>query len=94
MPLLATIIIGGLLALISIFNFKNRVLQKRITGISVLLVLVTCVWIYYYASFIPGTDINYGAGIFMPVLALVFCFLALRGIRKDEQLLKSAERLR
>ena len=33
-------------------------------------------------------------GIFLPIIALVFGFLALRNIQKDENLVRSADRLR
>ncbi|WP_256003914.1 DUF4293 domain-containing protein [Pedobacter deserti] len=93
-PLLITIVITGILFFVNIFNFRNRALQRRITGICMVLILVACGWMYYYASMISGTTFNYGAGLFMPVLGLIFSLLTMRGIRKDEQLLKSADRLR
>jgi succinate-acetate transporter protein len=37
---------------------------------------------------------NYGLGVILPSLSVLFVILALRGIRNDEKLIKSAERLR
>jgi len=37
---------------------------------------------------------NYGLGVILPSLSVLFVILALRGIRSDEKLIKSAERLR
>jgi hypothetical protein len=37
---------------------------------------------------------NYGIGVILPSLAILFIILALRGIRKDEMLVRSADRLR
>ena len=37
---------------------------------------------------------NYGLGVILPSLAVLFIILALRGIRKDERMIKSADRLR
>ncbi|MBE7179251.1 MAG: DUF4293 family protein, partial [Mucilaginibacter polytrichastri] len=33
-------------------------------------------------------------GAFLPTLAILFLILAIRGVRKDQALLKSADRLR
>jgi hypothetical protein len=38
--------------------------------------------------------IDYGLGMYLPVIALAFTFLANRGIKKDEDLVKSVDRLR
>ena len=37
---------------------------------------------------------NYGIGLILPSLAILFIILAIRGIRNDEKLIKSADRLR
>jgi ABC-type proline/glycine betaine transport system permease subunit len=37
---------------------------------------------------------NYGIGALLPSLAILFLILAIRGIRKDENLVRSADRLR
>jgi len=50
--------------------------------------------------FIEGNKTNdlvtmgYGIGYFGPIAALPFVFLANRGIKKDENLIKSLDRLR
>jgi hypothetical protein len=37
---------------------------------------------------------TYGIGMMLPLLSLIFCLLAIRGIRKDEELVRSADRIR
>jgi predicted branched-subunit amino acid permease len=37
---------------------------------------------------------NYGIGIMLPSISILFIILAIRGIKKDERLIKSADRLR
>lgn len=37
---------------------------------------------------------NYGLGVILPSLSVLFIILALRGIRNDEKMIKSADRLR
>lgn len=39
-------------------------------------------------------NFSLGFGLFMPILALVFNRLALRAIQKDEDLIKSVDRIR
>lgn len=88
--------IAVLLSLICIFQFRNRVMQKRLIMIDMVLIIATAVLSTLNASLLPGgitgSSIHIGSSLF--VLALLFCMLAIRGIRKDEQLLRSADRLR
>lgn len=95
-PLFASTILIGLMAFGNIFTFNNRTLQKRICNVVIILTVGLSFWISQSAQKIPGglTGASYNAGAFMPILAIIFCFLAIRGIRKDEQLIKSADRLR
>lgn len=90
------VIAACLLCLINIFIFRNRTLQKRIIIISIVLILVVAGILATYALKIPGgiAGATISAGAYMPVLSILFCTLAFRGIRKDEQLIRSADRLR
>lgn len=96
LPLIIFTAAVALLSLVNIFMFRNRLLQKRICIMIILGILALGVWIGWMASEIPGglENASYKAGTFLPLLALIFCILALRGIRKDEQLIRSADRLR
>ena len=88
--------IAILLCMVCIFQFKNRPMQKRLIMINMVLIVATAVLSVLNASLFPGgisgASLHMGAALF--VLALLFCTLAIRGIRKDEQLLRSADRLR
>jgi len=89
-------IFTGVVCLINIFNFKNRTLQKRIILLAILLILVIAGCLAGYAWQITdgmqGGSVGIGAAL--PALTLIFCALAFRGIRQDEQLIRSADRLR
>jgi len=89
-------IFTGVVCLYNIFNFKNRTLQKRIILLAILLILVISGCIAGYAWKITDgmQDGSLAIGTALPVLTLIFCALAFRGIRKDEQLIRSADRLR
>lgn len=95
-PLYITVIALGIMIIGVIFNFKRRTLQKRMIGFAIAMIAGLSFWTFNFAQRIPGglENATYKAGIALPLLAMVFCALAIRGIRKDERLLRSAERLR
>ncbi|MFA8301097.1 MAG: DUF4293 domain-containing protein [Hyphomicrobiales bacterium] len=94
--------IGGLiiaiLSLITIFLYKKRKLQMRLTSINVLIsiVVLALTFFLYTDSFAKdfAMNINYQAGIFMPIIALVCLIMAYRGINRDEKLIRAADRIR
>lgn len=96
MPLAVTNVAAITVSLLTIFLFRNRTLQKRLILASILLIVALYVLVYINLQYIPGdtAQFKFGLGIFLPPLAIIFCALAFRGIRKDEQLLRSADRLR
>ena len=71
-------------------------MQKRLIMINMVLIIATAVLTALNASLFPGGFSgalpHIASSLF--VLAILFCLLAVRGIRKDEQLLRSADRLR
>ena len=89
-------IAAAILCFAAIFFFKNRRLQKGIILVAILTIIVLGALCFYSAQELPGgfTGASIAAGTFLPLVALIFCLLAIRGIRKDEQLLRSADRLR
>lgn len=85
------------LSLVTIFIFKNRKIQL---WLALSLIILTCGFIvvsFYYSWFIIteyGAEIVPGFKMVIPLLMLVFAVLAYRGIRKDDRLIKSNDRLR
>ena len=96
MPLLISTIAIAVLCFVNIFNFKKRTTQKKIAMVTAVLIIGLSFWCSQQAKKIPGglEDANYNVGMFLPVAAIAFCALAVRGINNDEKLLKSADRLR
>jgi hypothetical protein len=97
--LIVMTVIGGGLALANIFLFRNRPLQLRlgylIIVFCILLPLVAGLLMYNEGSLnAPNVTIEDGFGIYMPLLALVLTVLANRFIKKDNNLVKSMDRLR
>lgn len=96
LPLLISVVAVSIMCFVNIFNFKKRKLQKQLAYATVVLIIGLSFWCSVYAKKIPGgVDIaEYGPGMYVAPLAIAFCLLAIRGINRDEALLKSADRLR
>lgn len=93
--LMISTILAGLISIVNIFNFRNRTLQKRVISLNVLLILGLSFWLSGLVKTVTDIkEINIEAGMFLPIVAIIFSLLALRGIKKDENLIKSADRLR
>jgi hypothetical protein len=82
------------IALIDIFLYKNRKLQGRLAFLGILLSLLN---IFLYLKEIHRFVENQGSHTITSVFVFmipVFFFLAMRGIYKDQKLVKSLDRLR
>lgn len=104
-PLVALTIASALIALVSIFLFKNRVRQMRVVAVAFLLGVVDLFLIFIWAvdSFVDQatqamacTDVHvtYGVATWAIIAAVVLMFLAQRFIKKDEEKVRAADRLR
>ncbi len=87
---------SAVLSIISIFLFKNRKLQFVLGRINILLNFFLLGVFVYWSLTVPGEmEISEkGIGMFVPVLSIVFLVLANKAIKKDEDLVKSVDRLR
>lgn len=89
--------ISALLILIIIFLFKNRKLQMKLTLFAILLLLLLNGAMFLVSDKyknLLSAEINFSAVFVLPLIAAIFLFLAYRGIKRDEQLIKSLDRLR
>lgn len=94
-------VMSFLLPFVAIFLFKNRQNQLKLTYVSLALsggVFATALfYILGISNFIPPAEdlsTSYGIGLIIPLVEMVFLFLASLGINKDENLIKSLDRLR
>ena len=90
--------ISAILSLIALFNFKKRKAQLSMIWANILVIIGLLAWMFYSIELLK-VDINetggmYAFGAFVPLVALVFLFLARSGIKKDVKLLKAYDRLR
>ena len=96
--LLVLFVVGAALALASIFLFKNRTLQMKISRFSliafVLAVVLAVVLFWQDQANLGGAVPADGLAAYMPLLSIVSAVLALRFIKKDEEKVKSMDRLR
>ncbi len=90
--------LGGILALVAIFLFKNRPLQKKlgygVLTLSILTMIVALLLVFQDDQSDLTSNINEQIGLGLPILVIIFTLLANRFIGKDEKLVKSMDRLR
>ena len=94
-PLLIVAALVGLLSLISIFLYKNRVLQRKLVRLNIFLSVVLLGGSAFFFFFNNATMISsYGIAAIFPLLILLFNILAASSITKDVKLVQSMDRLR
>jgi hypothetical protein len=89
-------LVSAALAFVAIFLFKNRKLQFVIGRLTILINLMLLGLLIYVSLTLPGeaSVSEKGIGMFIPILAILLLVLANKAIKKDEDLVKSADRLR
>ena len=87
---------SSVLSLISILNFKKRQLQFVLGRLNIILNFILLGLFVFRSLNISGeTDVSEkGIGMLVPVLSIVLLVLANKAIKKDEDLVKSVDRLR
>ncbi|WP_372792518.1 DUF4293 domain-containing protein [Lutibacter sp.] len=88
--------VSSVLTLIAIFQFKKRQLQFVLGRLSILTNFIILGIVIYFSQNLSG-EINVsekGIGLLIPILTVVFVVIANRAIKKDEELVKSVDRLR
>jgi peptidoglycan/LPS O-acetylase OafA/YrhL len=96
-PLSVIMVIVPLLALIAIFLFKKRRLQMRVTMLVLLLSLGTLILgAFYIIMFDRKIDITviWQVKAIFPLISAILAWLAYRSIMKDDQMVRSYDRLR
>jgi membrane protease YdiL (CAAX protease family) len=83
--------------LISIISFKNRKQQFVLNRLNLILNLILLGLFVYRSLNLSGETpavSEKGIGMFLPILSIVMLVLANKAIKKDEDLVKSVDRLR
>ena len=89
-------IASAILSILTVFLFKDRKLQFVIGRVIVLINLFLLVLLIYLSLTLSGeTSVSEkGIGMFLPILVILLIVLANKAIKKDEDLVKSVDRLR
>jgi hypothetical protein len=93
---LALFLGSAILALISIFKFKERKLQFVLGRLNIILNFILLGLFVYRSLNLSGETVvsEKGIGMLLPIFSIVFLVLANKAIKKDEDLVKSVDRLR
>lgn len=101
LTVLPLLVINGaiiLITMITIFSYKERIKQIRLLRIDMLLNMGLLVAIFVFYPYLLLNNIKldseFEVGAYIPIINLIFLFLANRFILKDEKLVRSADRLR
>ena len=89
-------IVSGLMSFVSIFLFKNRKGQFVLNRFNILINLILLgVLIYHLLTLSGETQVSEkGIGGVLPIIVIVLLVMANKAIKKDEDLVKSVDRLR
>jgi len=96
-PLTFGLIFGVIaLTIISILSFKKRKLQFVLNRLSIILNFVLLGVFVYRTLTLSGENLfsEKGIGVLLPIISIVFLVLANKAIKRDEDLVKSVDRLR
>ncbi|MTH15469.1 DUF4293 domain-containing protein [Flavobacterium sp. LC2016-01] len=95
-----TVLLGlsTMLTIISIISYKKRQNQFVMNRLNIILNLILLGLFVYRSLNLSGETVNAvsekGIGMFLPIVAIVLLVLANKAIKKDEDLVKSVDRLR
>ncbi len=87
---------SALLSIISIFRYKNRKSQFMLGRLNIILNFFLLGFFVYQSLSLSGETAvsEKGIGMLLPIISIVFLALANKAIKKDEDLVKSVDRLR
>ena len=88
---------SAVLSLITIFKYNNRQTQFVLGRLNIILNFILLGLFVYRSLNLSGetSDVSEkGIGMLLPIFSIVFLVLANKAIKKDEELVKSVDRLR
>ncbi|MFD0963346.1 DUF4293 domain-containing protein [Pseudofulvibacter geojedonensis] len=94
--ILGLFIVSAIMSLVSIFMFKNRKSQFVINRLNIILNFILLIVLVYQSLSLSGeAEVSEkGIGMILPIVSIVLLVLANKAIKKDEDLVKSVDRLR
>jgi len=96
MVILSLFLGSALLSLVTIFRYKNRKAQFMLGRLNIILNFFLLGFFVYRSLNVSGETVvsEKGIGMFLPIFSIVVLVLANKAIKKDEDLVKSVDRLR
>lgn len=97
--LLVLAILMVIVPFITIFMYKKRELQLKLSSLNVLLNAILCGLVFLFfvdkvQTSLSATSVTYVFGTYIPLINIVLSIFAMRWIKKDIELIKSVDRLR
>ena len=84
------LLVSAFISIYAIFQFKNRSKQRLLSSFSRLMIT----FFYLVVLLIYREKFNFESGIFLCIIPFLLLFLASFFIKKDEKLIKDADRIR
>ena len=90
-----TILISACVALsfISIFLFKNRILQIRLNVINAIIMICFQAWLLYKFFSFSG-EVAFSVSTVFPIVSAILTFMAIKYIARDEALVRESNSFR
>jgi hypothetical protein len=89
------LIAAATVAVIQIGKYKNRILQVKLGALNSLLIALSLgSAVYFGMKLVQQSNGQFGFGLWLPAVAALCNWLALRFIRRDEKLVRDSDRLR
>ena len=85
-------IIGAIFSLLGLFMFKNRKFQMKLIRLTVLIQMITGIRIFMLINKFEVVLNN--SFLFLLVFTLIALIMAYRGVKKDDDLVRSVDRIR
>ena len=92
-PLFAVLMLASLLSLVTIFLYSKRKLQARLCIFHMILLVLWYLLLAVLPQQLFGSLVLSWPAV-LPAVAIVFSFMARKGILADEKLVRAADRLR
>ncbi|MFP4288883.1 MAG: DUF4293 domain-containing protein [Bacteroidota bacterium] len=86
-----------ILTVFTIFKYKKRLLQIKLGKINIFLhVLMVVSYFFFLDNVKKGYEdsFSYGIAVVFPLLSMILILMANRSVKKDEELVRSADRIR
>ncbi len=99
--LMSMVVLSMLLSLVVILMYKKRQLQIKLSQLNLFLQAMLVASIFYFTEDalsvfqnVENIHIEYGIGTYLGLIPMIFIYLAIRSIKKDEALVRAADRIR